>query len=74
VHKRLLALVVAVMLISTTMAVPVFAQEAEEEQQQAAMDVSTVFTAEFCPVLKQDAGVWALMLQMFPTLAETCPE
>ncbi len=70
-HRRLLALVV-VLLISITMAVPALAQE--EEEQQAAMDVSSVFTAEFCPVLKQDASVWALMLQMFPTLAETCPE
>ncbi len=71
-YKRLLALIVVV-LISITMAVPALAQE-EEEQQQAAMDVSSVFTAEFCPILQQDASVWDLMLSMFPTLAETCAE
>ena len=66
-HRRLSALVV-MLVVSAIMAVPAFAQEEEAETA----DQSSVFTADFCPTLEQDATVWELMLSMFPTLSETC--
>ena len=66
-HRRLSALVV-MLVVSAIMAVPAFAQEEEAETA----DQGSVFTADFCPTLEQDATVWELMLSMFPTLSETC--
>jgi len=56
------------LVVSAIMAVPAFAQEEEAETA----DQGSVFTADFCPTLEQDATVWELMLSMFPTLSETC--
>ena len=66
-HRRLWVLVV-VLVVSEVMAVPAFAQEEEAETA----DQGSVFTADFCPTLEQDATVWDLMLSMFPSLSETC--
>ena len=59
---------VVVLVVSAVMAVPAFAQEEEAETA----DQGSVFTADFCPTLEQDATVWNLMLSMFPSLGETC--
>ncbi len=66
-HRGISALVV-VLVVSAVMAVPAFAQEEEAETA----DQGSVFTADFCPTLEQDATVWNLMLSMFPSLGETC--
>ncbi len=66
-HRRLWVLVV-VLVVSAVMAVPAFAQDEEAET----VDQGSVFTADFCPTLEQDATVWQLMLSMFPSLGETC--
>lgn len=66
-YKRFSVLLV-VLVISAVMAVPAFAQEEETE----ATDQGSVFTADLCPALEQDAAVWDLMLKMFPSLGETC--
>ena len=66
--RRILSTLVVMMLASAFMAVPAFAQEEEAE----AADQGSVFTADFCPTLEQDATVWELMLSMFPSLSETC--
>jgi len=56
------------LVVSAIMAVPAFAQEEEAETTNQ----GSVFTADFCPTLEQDATVWDLMLAMFPSLSETC--
>jgi hypothetical protein len=56
------------MLVSALIALPAFAQEEEAETA----DQGSVFTADLCPTLEQDATVWNLMLLMFPSLSETC--
>lgn len=66
-YRRLSALVV-MLVVSTVMAVPAFAQEEGAETA----DQGSVFTADFCPTLEQDATVWDLMVSMFPSLGETC--
>ena len=66
-HRRLWVLV-SVLVVSAMMAVPAFAQAEEAETA----DQGSVFTADFCPTLEQDAAVWDLMLSMFPSLGETC--
>ena len=66
-HRRLWVLVV-VLVVSAVMAVPAFAQEEVAESA----DQGSVFTADFCPTLEQDATVWDLMVSMFPSLGETC--
>jgi hypothetical protein len=67
VYRRLFALLV-VLIVSAVIAVPAFAQEEEAETA----DQGSVFTADFCPTLEQDATVWDLMVSMFPSLGETC--
>jgi hypothetical protein len=67
VYRRLFALLV-VLIVSAVMAVPAFAQEEEAETA----DQGSIFTADFCPTLEQDATVWDLMASMFPSLGETC--
>jgi hypothetical protein len=67
VHRRLWVLV-AVLVVSAVMAIPAFAQEEEAETA----DQGSVFTADFCPTLEQDAAVLELMVSMFPSLGETC--
>jgi hypothetical protein len=67
VHRRLSILVV-VLVVSAVMAVPAFAKEEETETA----DQGSIFTADFCPTLEQDATVWDLMSSMFPSLGETC--
>jgi hypothetical protein len=57
-----------VLIVSAVMVVPAFAQEEETETA----DQGSVFTADFCPTLEQDATVWDLMVSMFPSLGETC--
>ena len=66
-RRRLSALVV-MLVLSAIMVVPAFAQEQEAETA----DQGSVFMANFCPTLEQDATVWELMLSMFPSLSETC--
>ena len=66
-YRRLWVLVL-VLVVSAVMAVPAFAQEEEAET----VDQGSVFTADFCPTLEQDATVWELMVSMFPSLGETC--
>ncbi len=56
------------LVLSAIMVVPAFAQEQEAETA----DQGSVFTADFCPTLEQDATVWELMLSMFTSLSETC--
>jgi hypothetical protein len=65
--KRFSVLLV-VLVVWAVMAVPAFAQEVETETT----DQGSVFTADLCPTLEQDATVWDLMLSMFPSLSETC--
>ncbi len=66
--RRGLSALVVMLVVSAIMAVPAFAQEEEAETA----DQGSVFTADFCPTLEQDATVWDLMLAMFPSLSETC--
>jgi hypothetical protein len=67
VYRRLSVLAV-VLAVSAMLAVPAFAQEEATETT----DQGSVFTADLCPTLEQDATVWDLMLSMFPSVGETC--
>jgi hypothetical protein len=66
--RRKFSTLVVVLVVSAMLAVPAFAQEEEAETT----DQGSVFTADLCPALEQDAAVWDLMLSMFPSLGETC--